>query len=86
VYAVLPRTVLVVKIPPFLICVHTKKIGGTLMKGSIYAGGSAVIPHETSFPAYRLRNPADVLLTLFFLFRLTFKRVFARSSMKNLYT
>ena len=67
-YAVLPRAVLVVKFLPFLICVHTEKIGGTLMKGSIYAGGRAVIPHETSFPAYRLRNPSDVFLTLFFFY------------------
>lgn len=55
----------------FLISVHTEKIGSTLIKGSIFAGGRTVMPHETSFPGYRLRNTADIFLTLFFLFSLT---------------
>ena len=29
------------------------------------------MPHETSFPAYRLRNTLDIFLTPFFLFCLT---------------
>ena len=36
------------------------------MKGSIFAGGRVVM-HETSFPAYRLRNAPDIFLTLFFI-------------------
>ena len=56
------------------------------MKGSIFAGGRAVMPHETSFPAYRLRNPEDIFLTPFFLFRLTFKSVIVQSSVKEMNT
>jgi hypothetical protein len=67
VYAVLPRAVLVVKFPPFLICVHTEKIGGTLMKGSIYAGGRAVIPWNQFSSLQIKKSCRRIFDTVFFI-------------------
>jgi hypothetical protein len=44
------------------------------------------MPHETSFPAYRLRNTLDIFLTPFFYFVLPWKHIIMHSYVKELNT